>query len=61
MELDVEAMADRGSARRTEMVVEVPPLPMPHEGVYALELYAAEERLGALRIPVGRLKEGTKQ
>ena len=45
----------------TEMVVAVPPLPMPHEGVYAFELYAAEEMLGALRITVARPKAGSTQ
>jgi hypothetical protein len=43
----------------TEMVVQVPPLPMPHEGFYALEMYSEEERLGALRITVSQLKEGS--
>lgn len=45
----------------TEMVVELPPLPMPHEGTYAFELYASDERLGALRITVGRRQEGVSQ
>ncbi len=33
-----------------EMVVEVPPFPMPHAGPYALEVHAAGEMLGALRV-----------
>lgn len=33
-----------------EAVVPVPPLPTPHAGVFALELLAEGELLGALRI-----------
>jgi hypothetical protein len=30
--------------------IPVPPLPMPHEGEFAIELYAGEELLGFIRI-----------
>jgi len=36
------------------LAVEVPPFPMPHEGVYAFELHAGGEMIGARRIRVAR-------
>ncbi len=36
--------------KTVEAVVPVPPLPVPHPGVYALELLHEDEPLGALRI-----------
>ena len=41
-----------------EVVVEVPSLPMRREGVCALELYAGDDLLGALRLTVSKLGEG---
>lgn len=35
-----------------EIVIEVPPLPMPHEGAYALEAYCNDELAGSIRIGV---------
>ena len=35
-----------------ELVIEVPPFPMPHAGVYAFEVYAEDELLGYLRVSV---------
>lgn len=37
-----------------ELVSAVPPLPMPHEGVYRFEVYAADELIGSLRITASR-------
>lgn len=37
-----------------ELVVEVPPLPMPHAGAFAFEVHADNEMLGALRLIVTR-------
>lgn len=37
-----------------EMVVEVPSLPMPHEGAFAFEVHAAGEIIGAMRVFVSR-------
>lgn len=39
-----------------EMVVEVPSLPMPHEGAFAFEIHAAGEIVGSLRIFVSRIQ-----
>lgn len=38
--------------RSVEMVVEVPPFPLPHPGVYALEVLCEGAILGSLRINV---------
>jgi len=35
-----------------ELVVEIPPFPMPHPGSYSLELHCNEERIGSLRLTV---------
>ena len=39
-----------------QLVTEVPPFPMPHEGFYVFELLAGDEPLGSLRIEVGKRK-----
>lgn len=39
-----------------EAAFEVPPLPMPHEGVYSLELWSGDEMLGATRLKVSKLE-----
>ena len=41
-----------------ELIVEVPPFPLPHEGAYAFEVFAADESIGALRITVSKLETG---
>ena len=41
-----------------ELVVEVPPFPMPHEGTYAFELHAGGEMLGVVRVQAKRLERG---
>ena len=38
--------------RTIEAVIAVPPLPVPHPGVYALELLCDDEPLGSLRVTV---------
>jgi hypothetical protein len=35
-----------------ELVIEVPPFPIPHEGIYAFEAHAGGALIGALRITV---------
>lgn len=35
-----------------ELLIEVPPFPLPHAGVYAFELFGNDERLGGMRIKV---------
>jgi hypothetical protein len=34
----------------TDFVLPIPPIPMPHEGMFAFELYAFDDLLGSLRI-----------
>ncbi len=42
-----------------ELKIPVAPLPMPHEGVYALEVHVGDDMLGAFRVSVRRFaKEG---
>ena len=41
----------------TEVIVQVPPFPMPHPGFYAFELYAGDDLLGALRLEVSKIEE----
>lgn len=41
----------------TEMVLQVPPFPMPHPGTYALEVHSGGEMLGSLRISVEQIQE----
>ena len=38
-----------------ELIMEVPPFPMPHEGRYAFEVYVDGDRLGCVRINVGKV------
>lgn len=40
-----------------ELVVEVPPFPMPHEGTFVFEVYVGDQSIGSLRIAVNLLKE----
>jgi hypothetical protein len=44
-----------------EIIVQVPPFPMPHEGVYAFEVYTGEELLGSLRVSVNNIAEEKQQ
>ncbi|MFQ5804841.1 MAG: hypothetical protein ACE5I3_00160 [Phycisphaerae bacterium] len=41
-----------------ELMVQVPPFPMPHEGVYAFEVHAAGEMLGSVRLQVNKRETG---
>lgn len=43
----------------TEIIIEVPPFPMPHDGTYAFEVFAKDESIGSLRITVSKLEMGT--
>ena len=40
-----------------ELIIEVPPFPMPREGVYAFELHANGRMLGSVRISVGKRED----
>ncbi|MCH7812621.1 MAG: hypothetical protein IID40_01240 [Planctomycetes bacterium] len=39
-----------------DLVVPLPPLPMPHEGVFAFEVYTGSHLLGSLRVTVAKLE-----
>jgi hypothetical protein len=39
-----------------EVVIEVPPLPLPHEGIYALEALCNDQLAGNIRLHVARRK-----
>lgn len=43
--------------KSVEIVAEVPPFPMPHEGTFAFELHAGGTLLGSLRILVSKTKK----
>ena len=38
-----------------EIVTQVPPFPMPHEGVFAFELHSRGQLLGSLRVMVSKM------
>ena len=40
-----------------ELIVQVPPFPLPHAGVYAFEVHANDKLIGSLRIKVEKLPE----
>lgn len=40
-----------------ELVVELPPFPMPHAGTYAFEAHADDELVGSLRITVAKRRQ----
>jgi len=40
-----------------EIVLPVPPFPMPHSGVYTFELHAGSDMIGSVRVAVVRLEE----
>jgi len=42
-----------------EITMTVPPFPMPHQGMFALELFANEERIGAIRVSVDESQEAS--
>ena len=42
-----------------EVIIEVPGFPLPHEGMFAFELYCNEHRLGALRIVVAKAEHSS--
>ena len=35
-----------------EVAIQIPPIPMPHQGLYALEAYCNDEMIGSIRIKV---------
>lgn len=41
-----------------ELLIQVPPFPMPHTGTYVFEVFAGDESIGSLRITVGEVKKG---
>ena len=49
---DLPMEAPNDPLATVEMVVELPRFPMPHEGIFAFEVYAHEEQIGTLRIQV---------
>lgn len=42
-----------------ELMIEVPPFPMPHAGTYVFEVYAGDEAIGSLRILAVKLQTET--
>lgn len=40
--------------RTVELVLPIPPFPMPHVGVFAFEVYAGDDLIGSHRISVGQ-------
>jgi hypothetical protein len=44
-----------------DFAVPVPPLPVPHEGVFALEVHCSNELLGTLRITVTIMEEESEE
>ena len=40
-----------------DLTVQVPPLPVPHEGVFALEVHAGNELIGMLRITAALVQQ----
>jgi len=56
---DLPMEAPNDPLATVEMVVELPRFPMPHEGIFAFEVYAHEEQIGSLRIQVSQSSEET--
>jgi hypothetical protein len=54
---DLPMEAPNDPLATVEMVVELPRFPMPHEGIFAFEVYAHEEQIGSLRIQVSLSKD----
>jgi hypothetical protein len=54
---DLPMEAPNDPLATVEMVVELPRFPMPHEGIFAFEVYAHEEPIGSLRIQVSQSNE----
>ncbi len=52
MQLTLPPLSADNPLDSVELAIQVPPFPMPHEGVYAFELYAEKELIGARRIRV---------
>ena len=49
-------LAIRDPLAINEVVMEVPPFPMPHEGKYDFEVYCNGSNLGHIQINVGKMK-----
>ena len=54
MELPGVEVTAKSPLDSVELIVEVPPLPMPHEGTYHFEVYADDKLLGSVRILVAK-------
>ena len=54
---DLPMEAPNDPLATVEMVVELPRFPMPHEGIFAFEVYAHDEPIGSLRIQVSKSDE----
>lgn len=51
----------RGPLESHELIVEVPPLPVPHPGVYELSAYCDGEFLGRIKITVSEMSRKTTE
>ena len=54
MESSEVSVTSKSPLERIEVVMEVPPFLMPHEGQYAFEVYCNGVRVGGIRISVGK-------
>ena len=54
---DLPMEAPNDPLATVEMVVELPRFPMPHEGIFAFEVFAHNEQVGTLRIQVSQSAE----
>ena len=54
METDQIKVKAKSPLDSVEMVFQVPPFPMPHEGTYHFEVYADDALLGSVRISVAK-------
>lgn len=44
--------------RSTELIIPVPPFPMPHPGMFAFEVWLGDEPIGSLRIEIADSNKG---
>ena len=58
METKAITVTSRDPLASPELMVEVPPFPMPHEGVYAFEVHVGGEMLGSVRVQVSKRESG---
>ena len=55
------AVQSENPLQSVEVIIQVPPFPMPHPGVYAFEVLCENEPLGALRVNVTQMPAETTE